>query len=398
MYKDKLHEIQAIIDEIEKQIQDAECVFRGEPKCYDKVACGALREYSNVKDTFMPSTILTDIPGLTVDTRGLEIHFNFTASKEAIQDSQQEMLKNLQRRIGEENNTDHLSMVAILQHIGYGTHLLDFTKDYRIAMFFACRKEFDADGRIILLRTDNEKYKMHNMSQKKELHLVEGRAAAQKSVLVDCPELYVEEVDHYYVRRIPKNLKVPIMEYLKANGISEETIFPDYLGFIKKEEERKEAHKNFREGLELEDNEDYDKAIQCYNKAINLKYDFASAYKHKGYVWCMKKELEKAEEDLTKSLYFDPVDMNTAFNEVMSLVEPGFSYHHRSRVYAQKGEKDKALRDCRKEIDIDPNSARPYFNRGQIYANNGELEKALIDIYQNSSYVNVYQCFLGICS
>ena len=383
MYKDKLVEIQTIIDEIEKQIQNTECVFRGEPECYEKVSCGAFREFNNVEDKMtFPSKIPTHIPGLIIDTSDFEMTFSITASKEDIQKSQEEMLRNLQNRIGEEDNADLLSMAAILQHIGHGTHLLDFTKDYRIAMFFACRKEFDKDGRIILLRTNNEKYEFHDMSQKKELHLVEGRAEAQKSVLVDCPEFFVEEVDHYYVCRIPKNLKVPFMEYLKINGISEETMFPDYLGFIKKEEDRKQSHKNFREGLKLKDREKYDEAIQCYDKAINLKYDFAGAYKHRGHVWYMKNELDKAEEDLTRALYFDPNDMDTAYavNGTLVLTEPGFAHSYRAAVYYEKGEKDKALRDLNKAIDRAPNAAEKYFNRGLIYAKKGEFDNVITDL------------------
>lgn len=383
MYKGKSVEIQTVIDAIEKQIQDTECVFRGEPECYEEVSCGAFREFNNVKDKLtLPSQMPTNIPGLIVDTSGFEIPFTFTTSKEDIQKQQEKMLRDLQNRIGEEGKVDPLSMTAILQHIGHGTHLLDFTKDYRIAMFFACRKEFDEDGRIILLQTNNEKYKFHDMSQKKELHIAEGRAEAQKSVLVDCPEFFVEETDHYYVCRIPKNLKVPFMEYLKEKGISEETMFPDYLGLIKKEENRKQSHKNFREGLEFENRKKYDEAIQCYSKAINLKYDFAGAYKHRGYVWHMKNELDKSEEDLTKSLYFDPTDMNTPFtvNEALALTEPGFAHFHRSIVYAKKGETDKALSDCSKGINLAPNSASQYFNRGLIYAEKGELDNAINDL------------------
>ena len=382
MYKDKLVEIQTIIDEIERQIQETECVFRGEPECYAEASCGAFREFNNVEEKFtFPSKMPTHIPGLIIDTSDFEMSFSITASKKDIQKSQEEMLRDLQSRIGEEDNADLLSMAAILQHIGHGTYLLDFTKDYRIAMFFACRKEFDKDGRIILLRTDNQKYKFHDMSQRKELHLVKGRAKAQKSVLVDCPDFFVEKTDHYYVCKIPKNLKVPFMEYLKEEGISEETMFPDYLGFIEKEEDRKESHKHFREGLKHKDREKYNEAIQCYNKAINLKYDFAGAYKHRGHVWYMKNELDKAEEDLTKSLYFDPADMNTLYtvNGTLALAEPGFAYRFRSGVYLEKGEQDKALHDCSETINRDPNTASTYFNRGLIYAKKGEFDNAITD-------------------
>ena len=250
MCENKLVEIQATIDEVEEQIQDTEYVFRGEPAYYEKVSCGVFREFNNVEDKItFPSKMQTNNPNLIIDTSGFEIPFRITASKEDIQNKQREMLRDLQNRIGEENHPDRLTMTSILQHIGHGTDLLDFTKDYRIAMFFACCKEFDRDGRIILLRKDNEEYTFHDMTQKKELHIVEGRAQAQKSILVDCPNFLVEEADWYYVCRIPRGLKIDLLEYLKTQGISETTMFPDYLGFIEKEKDRRGAHGYFREGL-----------------------------------------------------------------------------------------------------------------------------------------------------
>ena len=382
MYKNKLVEIQAKIDEIEKQIQHTECVFRGEPAYYEKVSCGVFREFNNVEEKFtLPSKMQTNNPNLIINTSGFEIPVRITASKKDIQNKQREILRDLQNRIGEEDCSDLLIMTSILQHIGHGTDLLDFTTDYRIAMFFACRKEFDEDGRVILLRRDNKRYTFHDMTQKQELRIVEGRAKAQESVLVDSPDFFIEEADQYYVCRIPKDLKIDLLEYLNTQGISETTMFPDYLGFIENEKDRREAHGYFRRGLELENHQKCEEAISCYDKAINLKYNFAGAYKHRGRIWLEKNELDRAEDDLNKALYFDPDDMHTLYttNGVLALTEPALAHRLRSVVYYKTSKKDKALRDCSKAIDLAPNEAETYFNRGLIYAEKGELNNAIID-------------------
>ena len=41
-----------------------------------------------------------------------------------------------------------------IQHYGGETNLIDFTRGYLIALFFACDGSFDEDGRIITLDTN----------------------------------------------------------------------------------------------------------------------------------------------------------------------------------------------------------------------------------------------------
>lgn len=377
MYKDKLPEIQAIIDEIEKQIQDAECVFRGEPEYYKQVSCGVFREY-NIEDvhTFPPESP-SGIPGVIIDTLGLKRPMSIQISKEDIQNKQNEILRDLQDHINEKDKPDQLNMAAILQHIGDGTHLLDFTKDYRIAIFFACRKEFDKDGRIIFLKTDNEKYKFHDMSEKKELQLVEGRAKAQKSVLVDSPDFIIEEADQHYVCRISEKIKIDLLEYLKTQGISAKNMFPDYLGYISLKESHRQAYEKFRNGLDQEILENYDQAQKFYDQAINLKYDFAEAYKHRGRIWLEKDDLEKAEKDLTRSLYFHPDDWDTYYNTWYKKIEPGYTRRFRSVVYLRQGRLEEALHDCNKAIELNSRDEERFYNRGRIYEKMGELDKAI---------------------
>lgn len=66
-------------------------------------------------------------------------------------------LKNLSEIMGNENSTISL---AVAQHYGRKTRCLDFTRDYKIALYFACNPESDSymsDGAIFILEKSYHK-------------------------------------------------------------------------------------------------------------------------------------------------------------------------------------------------------------------------------------------------
>ena len=46
---------------------------------------------------------------------------------------------------------ENLEILTKIQHYGGSTNLIDFTKDYFVALFFACNSSLDKDGRLIWL-------------------------------------------------------------------------------------------------------------------------------------------------------------------------------------------------------------------------------------------------------
>ena len=120
--------------------------------------------------------------------------------------------------LGKETN------LGILQHLGYPTPYIDFTKDYLVSLFFACNKLPNEDSRIIILGNSGS-YKFHDMTQA-EFSIAKKRAIAQKSVMLEKLELKKIE-DNYIEYRIPCDLKPKILAYLEDCKINFTSLFPD---------------------------------------------------------------------------------------------------------------------------------------------------------------------------
>ncbi len=191
--QDKTPHIRALIQEIEEKSSNDDYIYRGEPEHYGKVSSSLYRQYRDI--AIEP--------------------FN-------IEDVQKQMLNKAKEYIRE---TDEFEILAELQHHGGKTNLIDFTTDYRIALFFACDGFLDKDGRLILQRREAIR------DQIKRPQNPVNRVIAQKSVFVQPPKGFVEPDAEI---NIPEDLKRPILDHLrKYHGISTETIYNDLHGFIK---------------------------------------------------------------------------------------------------------------------------------------------------------------------
>ncbi|MDR1346049.1 MAG: tetratricopeptide repeat protein [Bacteroidales bacterium] len=131
------------------------------------------------------------------------------------------------------------------------------------------------------------------------------------------------------------------------------------------EERRKQAAKFFTRGNTYYDKCDYDKAIEDYNKAIELNPDDANAYNNRGNAYALKCDYDKAIEDYNKSIELEP-----------GLAEV---YNNRGNIYAEKGDYDHAIEDYNKTITLNPDIADAHNNRGTAYGKKGDYDKAIED-------------------
>ena len=136
-----------------------------------------------------------------------------------------------------------LERLSEIQHYGGKTNLIDFTKDYLIALFMACDGSPDEDGRIIFQNKElvdpyiEEPYEPIN------------RVIAQKSVFVRHPDGFIQPNEDDVIN-IPTNLKQPILVRLqKAHGISVETIYNDLHGFVRDQRNHMEFYRAIYDGL-----------------------------------------------------------------------------------------------------------------------------------------------------
>ena len=202
-------------------------------------------------------------------------------------------------------------ILATLRHYGGSTNLIDFTSDYRIALFFACDGALEKEGRIILFDTENEKPKIKTQVHKRRTH---NRVIAQKSVFIESETGYLKS-DEVRIISIMSSLKPDILGYLKKyHAISTETVYNDIFGYIQHQEKYHTPYTEYYLGLSAQDRKYIDKAIKHYTEAIKLKPDFAEAYYNRGNAHRSNGTYEEATKDFTKAIALKP-DLVVAHNE-----------------------------------------------------------------------------------
>ena len=120
--------------------------------------------------------------------------------------------------------------------------------------------------------------------------------------------------------------------------------------------------------------DELDKALDDYNRAIEINPNSASGYVGRGVVYRERDELDKALDNYDRAIEIAPNHAN-AFN-------------NRGNVYHKQGELELALDDYDRAIEIAPNHADDaYFGRGNVYRDWNELDKAL-DNYDRAIEIN----------
>lgn len=343
----------AKISEIVNESDKGDYIYRGEPKHYDNVSSGLYREYEN-------------------DIRAE--HFN-------IKIVQNEILNEARKYTM--HKMDDLEILTELQHHGGKTNLIDFTTDLLIAFFFACNKEFNKPGRVILLQRHSKAYKVVNPPE------TITRAGIQKSIFIESPS---GVVDPDIEVCIPADLKKDMLDYIqKHHNISTQTIYKDIQGFIENYGSHKSAYTEFYIGLtyqkrgNLEQNQKekqklYHEAFKHYENAIKENPNLTEAYNNRGIIYQDKDQFDRAIEDFNKAIDLNPNDPDPYINR-------GFGYEN-------SNEYDKAIQDYNTVIGLNPDHTDAYYNRGNAYMKKNEYDRAIRDydtaIRLNLEYTDAY--------
>lgn len=260
----RLDDVLDIITTLARKSIDGGYIFRGEPKHYDRVASRLYRDYGE--------TGIFDGDLL-----------------------QWQMLKEAKDYTDENEE----SILTQIQHYGGSTNLIDFTTDYLVALFFACDGLPDEDGRVVLLATSGEiaEYVWSPSSPV-------NRIIAQKSVFVEHPLGVVLPDDEV---PIPRNLKLPILNYLSnCHDIDAVTIYNDLHGFIRHRALHHEARINFGAALTSQERGDLQGSITYYTKAIECNPQYAVAYNARGVAYLQNGDCYLAIQDLTNAINLNP--------------------------------------------------------------------------------------------
>ena len=126
----------------------------------------------------------------------------------------------------------------------------------------------------------------------------------------------------------------------------------------------------------------FDRAIECYSRAIEFNPNLAIAYHNLGEMLLGEKRWEEAIANYEKA-----IEINPNFFE---------SYHSLGKIWANKGELDQAIACQRKSLEINPNYARAYLSLGNVLVQKGEFDAAINCYHQalenngNSAWAHNY--------
>ena len=142
------------------------------------------------------------------------------------------------------------------------------------------------------------------------------------------------------------------------------TLNPQYQ-FTPAQEEPLNAEEYFGKGLGWDRLQDYHKAIQNYDKGIELNPQHAGTYNNRGLAKDDLKDYAGAIADYNKAIELDPKD----------------TVYYNNRGNAKKDLKDYAgaIADYDKAIELDPKYAYAYYNRGFFKYNLKDYEGAIAD-------------------
>ena len=124
------------------------------------------------------------------------------------------------------------------------------------------------------------------------------------------------------------------------------------------------ANQWFENGVDYYREENYDNAIEAFNKAVQLNPQYDEAYRFRGLSYHSKGQYDLAIDDFTKELILNP--------RSSSYDERGLSYH-------AKGQYDLAIADYTKAIELFPGWELAYFHRGDSYHEKGQYDFAIVD-------------------
>jgi len=208
-------------------------------------------------------------------------------------------------------------------------------------------------------------YGCHNAKQEVEINKNQMGAGDYIEVLATAKQVPAQDIS--------SNLKIKIRE------------------ITKKIENPKTADDFFLKAYLAEIDEDKDEAIKHYNKAIELKSDYAKAYYYAGVIYIGKKDLDKAIDYFKKFLDLKPGYPNNVEASITMAFLYFFKYDYKN-----------ADEYFKKVIEYSPDKAEAYYDVGDIYYDRiKNVEKAVEyfkhAIEQKADFADAYS-YLGTIS
>lgn len=160
-----------------------------------------------------------------------------------------------------------------------------------------------------------------------------------------------------------------IMNHLSPQSIAGNSLKNNHGGIYKDSRRKQTADlAYFKEGSIFCLREQYDQAIECFKKAIEINPGDSHYYAGVGFAYNRQRKYDEAIKWLKKGIEINPRDSNC-------YAYLGLAY--RSLTYSVRPQYDQAIECFKKALEINPRDSQCYIGLGFSYKNKGDYEKAL---------------------
>jgi len=319
-----------------------------------------------------------------------------------------------------------LHLLAKLRHHNAATMLIDFTRSAMTALWFACQKTTDANGKdietngkVFCLNVKSPVLDIESPVRFVDISLEDKRG--KLSALLKLLKLSVDEIASGIATKIAKweppldnrvlgqssyfvfnnrgkvkdemfekiiiidsdnDSKNEILKQLKkSHDLSDETVFPDFYGFA----QNNNSHKHYSPQVEAvfdvavahRRNENYAESIELCNRVLELDANFTRAYVLRG---TAKVDLARYEEasgaKIDSARYEDAI---ADFDEAIKREPSVPAYVNRGNTKSLLRRYKDALADHDEAIKLNPDFIPAYNNRGNAKINLGDYAGAVAD-------------------
>ena len=334
------------------------------------------------------------------------------------------------RRNGKE--LSDLELLAELRHHQAATCLIDFTRNFHIALWFACVENNGKDGKVFIVDSGNPSLFENITPERSKTSIEEIFSANEKDgdkfrekVLYWQSPIQSSRIIAQHSCFIFSSEKIPVRTYTEITikkedkpgielalkryyGLDNESVYRDFTGFayannqdqlLRRKSDSILKFFTYIHANEMAKRGEYEEAIKAYGRVIALDPRFADAYYDRGVAKVRLKEFQEAIKDFDKAIELKPDDifcyLNRGvardqlkefqeaikdFDEAIDLKpEYPYSYVNRGIAKAKLGEHKEAVADFDKAIDLKSDDAEFHFNRGIAKAKLGEHKEAVAD-------------------
>ena len=282
--------------------------------------------------------------------------------------------------------------LAVLQHLGAATGLLDFTLSPLVALWFAVDGEPQKDGKVFALDVDDHQLFVNSREIGEEdllnadrpvfhepEHTLGPRVRDQHSVFIVCnppsiPESGIRQVG------VPKGSKESLREFLEGLRVSYETLFRDMEGLARSnsrvsplrtlnvdspDQRRDQGGRAFQQ-------QRYEDALAHYKSYASMRPDVPESHAAFGDTLAALRRFDEAVEAYTLAIQHSggPIDLSPVGLRARppqlkdNLLHA--TYYNRGNVHAASGRHDKAIADFDQSLRYDGfgSSRNVLVNRG----------------------------------